>query len=122
MAVTAAVGAPTVSGCKPNGAAPVPVPSSDGVTGEAVLTEAALMEAMPASALPPRSGSAELPLLDAEDLGVELKQRSNSVQVRLNGNSLDDAEKGLNRVPSACSAFNLQLVPRPPSAEGPIAT
>ena len=82
MAVSAVVDAPAVSGCVPLVAAPVSGPSSDEVTGEAESTKATLVEAMPASALLLRSGSAELPLLDAEDLGVELKQRSNSVQVR----------------------------------------
>ena len=81
MTVSASVGAPAVSSRRnPIVATPVPVPNSDEVTGEAEYTKATLMEAMPASALL-RSGSAELPMLEAEDLGVELRQRSNSVQV-----------------------------------------
>ena len=117
MAVSAAVDEPAVSRCKPTVAAPVPEPSSDEVKGDAVLTQAALMEDLPASALLPRSGSAELPPLDAEDLGVALKQRSNSVQVRFAWR-LPLWQGWHEKVPSAGSAFDLRLVPRSPSAEG----
>ena len=131
MAVSAAIDAPAVSGCKPTVAAPVSVPTSHEVTGAPGLTEAAVVEAMPASALLPRSGSAELPPLDAEDLGVELKQRANSVQVRFAWRlpqrkgwpqQSDGVKRGSNRVPSVCSALSVQLVRGSLPAQGSTAT